>query len=371
MQTERKKKENQMDSNFNTNFFNDDNSNNGPKGPTLNEEDFICAFTDRIRTTVTSHNPDFIVERTDTLKNNGRTLAGITVRDDSKKLSPNIYIEHYYEKYVKGWSLEALSNEFICDYDSIIKNLSFDNINMNEFLDRQMDDKIIMKMTNKSMNVDFSLKHPHLTFNDYLLTFYFVVDSKKSSISTIPIDYRLFNAIGYDSPNELFTIAKKNMQKMYPPRITTLKNVLNLCISDRPPFPDDDMPRFYQEDETEKYLNPEPIIDVINPEPSGVMHEFYLLSNCIGLNGATAMFYSDILKRFAKANYGDMIIIPSSIHELILVPMPTEKIPEHVKTLKEIMLDVNSEAVPHDQILGKDVMVYSEIKDELEKLIAL
>lgn len=50
----------------------------------------------------------------------------------------------------------------------------------------------------------------------------------------------------------------------------------------------------------------------------------YVLTNEIRLNGASVLFYTDCLKRFASDIGRDFFVLPSSIHEVLLLPVMDE-----------------------------------------------
>ena len=47
--------------------------------------------------------------------------------------------------------------------------------------------------------------------------------------------------------------------------------------------------------------------------------ELHILSNTSGIRGAVAILYPGVLKMAALQIGGDLIVIPSSIHEMILI----------------------------------------------------
>lgn len=86
---------------------------------------------------------------------------------------------------------------------------------------------------------------------------------------------------------------------------------------------------------------------------------FYVMTNRRRKYGAATMLYKDALKTFAENTGRGFYIIPSSVHEVLLVP-ETLGIP--TKELKEMLTDVNSDPMlvkPKD-ILDEDIYHYSE-----------
>ncbi len=81
----------------------------------------------------------------------------------------------------------------------------------------------------------------------------------------------------------------------------------------------------------------------------------YVLTNIMHFNGAAAMLYSDIISDFAEELETDFYILPSSIHEVILIP----KVPDLEKqVLEQMVREVNQEEVDQQERLSDQVYCY-------------
>ncbi len=82
----------------------------------------------------------------------------------------------------------------------------------------------------------------------------------------------------------------------------------------------------------------------------------YVLTNIWKRNGAVCLIFDDILEEFAAKMESDLFVIPSSIHELILVPAN-----ETVKRqeLDRIIGEVNRNELARDEILSEHSYYYS------------
>lgn len=90
--------------------------------------------------------------------------------------------------------------------------------------------------------------------------------------------------------------------------------------------------------------------------------KMYVLTNQYKLNGAASMFYPDVLKDFAAEQGTDLIILPSSIHEVILIPMEEGMKPDD---FKHMIREVNSEEVEASEILSDHAYVYRQLEDKI------
>ena len=87
----------------------------------------------------------------------------------------------------------------------------------------------------------------------------------------------------------------------------------------------------------------------------------YVLTNESSLNGASCILYEDVLYDFAHEIDNDLYILPSSIHEVILLPKLSiyEK-----KELVNMVREVNTEGVDADEVLSDNVYEYNR-KDRI------
>ena len=81
----------------------------------------------------------------------------------------------------------------------------------------------------------------------------------------------------------------------------------------------------------------------------------YVLTNKYKLWGATAFLYPGVLKAAAKRFGKDLIILPSSVHEVILIPQDNL---EEFGDLSEIVKNINDHDVLPEEVLSDSVYRY-------------
>ena len=79
--------------------------------------------------------------------------------------------------------------------------------------------------------------------------------------------------------------------------------------------------------------------------------------------GATALFYPDIQRQVAETVQGDYFVLPSSIHEVLILK---DDATQNVKDLVEMVKNVNDMEVAPEEQLGNKVMHYRKDLDRLE-----
>lgn len=88
----------------------------------------------------------------------------------------------------------------------------------------------------------------------------------------------------------------------------------------------------------------------------------FVLTNETGIYGAVCILYRNVLKNFADKLGKDLIIIPSSVHEVLLLPLDNEV---SYKELNNMVVTINqSEVLPMDQ-LSNHVYRYERSTDRI------
>ena len=81
----------------------------------------------------------------------------------------------------------------------------------------------------------------------------------------------------------------------------------------------------------------------------------YVLSNQTGINGAICMLYDNVIKDFADTIGSDLIILPSSIHEVLILPDSHD---QKYEMFRHMVRSVNAEDVPKEEVLSDEIYLY-------------
>lgn len=95
----------------------------------------------------------------------------------------------------------------------------------------------------------------------------------------------------------------------------------------------------------------------------GEREMFYVLTNEPAAYGAAAMLYEGELRKASDQLGGDLVILPSSIHEVLLAPWISKT---DSRAMKEIVRRVNKTEVPDEEQLSDQVYRYIRSEDRIE-----
>jgi hypothetical protein len=283
------------------------------------------------------------------LKNNNCKLDAISIVDPKETITPNIYLNQYYEQYQSGRDLRSiaeliikLSKERVVPEKAMIPDVTDFN---------SIAHLITYRLVNWEKNRERLRTIPYEDAEDLVKIFYIVIKSDANGISSIPITDALMEKWYAVFINQLNEYADKNTPVLFPATIRDMNEVIkDMVFKD---LRDNSLESMSQDDYDD-------IINMLNTNQK-VNEKMYVLSNDRGINGASTLLYPNVLYDFASSIRMNFYILPSSIHECILVP-DTGKLSK--AALKEMVKDVNDSHVSADEVLSNEVYYYDLATDE-------
>lgn len=259
-------------------------------------------------------------------KNNGVSKAGLSIREDEHDVSPLLYLDDYYIHYQNGELLENIIRNIRADYDKKVQMAAVKIPNLQEF--ENIRGRVIYRLVNYEKNKEILEDCPHIRLYDLAVTFRWVARIDDVGVSTSLITNKQVKEWGV-SVNDLVLAARQNTPRLFPAQIIDMEEMLAGMVS--------------------FILYPSDI-------------PMYILTNKQELNGASALLYGDVLKDFANKKGADMYILPSSIHEVIMVP--ADRINDPTKLLS-IVHDANTTVVSIGDVLSDSVYYYDRKTDHI------
>lgn len=256
------------------------------------------------------------------VKNNGVILTGLTIRKQGGKTAPNIYLEDFYCRFQKGTSLMEIVSEILAIYqerkDTIVQNLDF-------FADfDRVQDRILFKLINRNMNREMLVNVPYLPFLDFAVTFYYFAEDLsygKGSIQITNGHMGMWNT----TKQQLYHLARRNTRKLRPAVILSMGELLA------------DYGLEMEED----------------PRCS-----LYIITNEDKTFGASGILYDQELQRAGEILGADYYILPSSIHEVLLI---SDQVEMEKDELSAMVREINEKQVPREEVLSDHIYHYERM----------
>lgn len=261
------------------------------------------------------------------LKNNGMELDGLVIMERDSNMAPTIYINSYYDELRKGRSLDSIVDELFKIHRANKTGLKIDSELFNEY--DNIKNSIVYKVINYEKNKKLLKGIPHKKILDLAVVYYCLIEQNEGNNATALI-HNEHLATWKISQDIIHEDAVKNTPKILKSSLKPMSKILS--------------------DMTKDMDIPDEICD-IKPE-----RDMYVLTNRTRINGAACILYDSVLEKIADKLKADLYILPSSIHEVIILP----KVNNYDKDiLANMVREVNTDGVAMEEILSDNVYEYS------------
>lgn len=274
---------------------------------------------------------EFRVSITESMKNNGNKLTGISAVPYGRIGGPCVYLDRYYKEYENG----GITFSEIVDgvYSQIMSHKDdIRDFNAACLLDWNVAKKhIYMKLVNAEKNKELLRMAPHRIFLDLAVVYYIEANDVAGGqgVCSIMIYGQHMSIWGKDE-EKLYEAAIHNMRSNGMPVFESIGGILNHLVQGN-----------------------------LSALESGgdPMDGMYVLTNQRKCYGASEILDKNTLKEISNKLGGDFIALPSSIHEVIILPMEGWM---KYKELASIVREVNATEVGVEEYLSDHVYVYEQ-----------
>ena len=301
------------------------------KGQNMNFKEFLSKTESSMKA---FFGPQAQIEIKEIRKNNGVMLNGLIITEEKETISPTIYMDGFYLDYQKGKSFGRIVEEIINLYR---ENKVKVPINMDFFLDYEsVRGRIFQKVINYERNKELLENVPHIKYMDLAVVTYYAYMNDFLGRGSIQITISHLDKWGIDE-EILFEDAIRNTREKLGVEILGMKDMLIELFADNTENMDINQVR-----EATSYV-----------ERDVSMHVMTLKGRYFG---AACIYDTEMLKKFGEKCRRNFFILPSSIHELILIP---DTGLESAESLRRMVREVNAEHVDEEEQLSDNVYYFN------------
>ena len=254
------------------------------------------------------------------LKNNSVEQDGIVVHRDGSSIAPTIYISGFFLEYLNGRELDEIIKDILRILDesnSMVESGFFNIVDTSE-----PEKKVFMKLVNYEKNRKMLEDCLYDRVQDLAVLYCYMISCDGGITGSVKLSSKncgVFNL----TPEKIRKVALENTIRMFPPEFESMDSFFRRTLN----FPGDSEIKLF------------------------------LLTTNGKQDGAVSIMYTGILERIKKTIGTDFYIIPSSIHEVIIVPGND---PDQKAALEQMVREVNSTCVPVHEILSDRIYHYTE-----------
>lgn len=271
---------------------------------------------------------EYTIEYQEITKNNSSLYHALLIRKENENIAPTIYIDGIYKEYEAGISKDRLVKEILKVYKESAPQKPFDASFFTDFSNACT--YMTFKVVNYEKNKKYLLDVPYKRLQDMAMVPICLVKDEALGEGNIVIktDHLRSWEISFD---ELWENVFEYAAKTAPVSVDNIFDIVK-SIDDR--FSNCDV-------------------------PNGML----VVSNKQKVNGASAIFYPGELEKMATRLGGNLVILPSSVHETIVFSAPEK--PQEIEALVEMVREVNRSVLCEEDILSENVYFYAKESKEL------
>lgn len=255
------------------------------------------------------------------VKNNGVKKSGIMITEKGINISPTIYLEEYFHQFKRGYPLDQIAKDIVDLYEKIrFQNSWKEGEKVKDYT--FVKDKIIYRVIGREENRDLLREVPYREYLDLAIIYYVLFEVNECGMASMLVkDEHL--AMWKATEDDLYYRACINTKELLPYEFVSMRSVL------------------------------EELTGIEAEECPG--EKMYILSNRMKSYGAAAMLYPDLLRKIGEEIKENYYVIPSSVHETIIVG--ESEAPESDE-LCSMIEEVNDTQLEAEEVLSDQAYYY-------------
>jgi len=301
----------------------------------MTKEEFCEAIRGDLEEHIRESFPEAKVAVQEYTKNNGVTRTGLAVTETGSNIQPVIYLDDAYRRYDDGSTYRDVYGGIKNAYDSSLGPdfdaeafLNYENAKGN----------LSVCVRNAEMNADLLERIPHDIVGDLAVMYRIETGpiGGDGGTGSVLVTDQILERLGV-SEDTLREDAWANQRENHPYQFRSMKEVMvDMMGGDVP-------------EEMQAAFDLEPV-------------QMYVLSSGSGINGAVYMCDKEALAEIAEKVGDDLVMLPSSIHEAIILK---GSVADDMEQLKDMVETVNATEVSPDEVLSNNVYTYDAQTQEI------
>lgn len=261
------------------------------------------------------------------VKNNGVRRSGIMISEKGINISPTIYLEEYFHQFRMGYPLEQIAKDIVGLYEKIrFQNSWEDGEKVKDY--EFVKDKIIYRLIGREENQELLKEIPYKSYLDLAIIYYVLLEVDEYGMASMMVRAEHMD-MWKVTEEDLYYRASKNTQELLPYEFAPMRTVI------------EELPTW---------------------DGRGTGRKMYILSNEMRSYGAAALIYPDCLRKIAGVVGENFFVIPSSVHETIIVAESEAPGREELGSMIE---EINETQVEAEEVLSDRAYYYDRESGKL------
>ena len=312
-------------------------SNKRKDNTKMDYENFKEQFVADVKDRLAEQGADVKVSVNEVNKLN-ESYEAITVTPEGSNIGVNMSLEKFYDAVQDGTPYDRVVDKAVDVINNgIDKRPEIDVAALTDY--SQMKEKLAMEVVSAETNKDMLQNVPHQNMEDMAVVYRFVLSSDDDGRASILVTNQILENMGV-TPEQLHADALENAPQIKPAEIKGMSEVMAEMMGA----------------EQAEMMGIVPVA----PEDE----QMFVATVPDKVHGAGVLAYQDFMDQAAERAGGDFFILPSSIHEILIVPDNGKM---DLKELEAMVKEVNATQVAPADKLTDSVYHY----DSKEKIFEL
>lgn len=264
------------------------------------------------------------------VKNNGKVKKGMLMEAPGINISPTIYLEEFYQRFSEGESMDEIVEDILNFYKTIRCDRSWNASRIERY--ESIRDKIVFKLIHTEKNKELLDNIPYMELLDLSIVFYVLLDVNQQGTATMTVGNQHMQSWNV-TKEQLFSLACENAKRLLPAQLFTMQQTVDEILHSA-------------SGENKNLLEG-------GAETDGDF--MYVLSNPIRSLGAACIAYPEVLDMAGKVLGDDYYVLPSSVHEVVLVPKSKGMALDEMDAM---VVEINETQVEEEEILSNHAYIY-------------
>ena len=253
----------------------------------------------------------------------------VTITPGDSNIGVTLNIDNFYKAFENGADMsEVVSKATEVAINGMENTPQLDVASLTDY--DQMKDKLVMEVVSAEANAEMLENVPHQNMEDMAVVYRFVINSDETGRASILATNDMINAMGV-TPEQLHADALENAPQIRPAQITGMSEVIAEMMG---------------RDQAE-------MMGIVPVDPKD--EQMFVATVSDKVLGAGVLAYQDFMDQAADRLGGSFYILPSSRHEVLLVPDNGQM---SLGDLESMVREVNATQVAPEDKLTDSVYHY-------------
>lgn len=266
-------------------------------------------------------------------KNNGCIRHAVVFSKENIYFAPTIYLEPFYDAFIKGDDIESLAKEVVHCYEQDTIEIPESILEWKNY--GLVQQHIYAKLIHFDENKSFLRDKPYQRFLDFAIIAYLELEDGERFKGNVV----LTNAIAevWNVSNDF--VLQHALQNTKKKKCFIFEDIVDM-LGD-----------YFSEDEIDCYHQS--------------MNSMYVLTNKDKQFGAITICFPEYLQKISKKLQGDYYLLPASVHEWIVVPVDEGADSTY---LKYLVKSINDTVLNPEEVLSNGVYLYDSASKNIQLL---